>query len=288
MKFYVFKWWEAIVKPVIYISVFLLTIVSIWVFFLIDANAHPYYVFIAPILYALLLFVDTVLLGRIQKYVDENLYNRKNMFLSIINLKSVVNATINKVIVDDFEDAKSKILMFQLLTGRDDKTLEALSKGENELHWYIKENGFTYQSQMLTLENKVLKLTTVSGHKKMFNRLIRCYQRSCRRLERNYCRLINVYGGAIENMIDHDDEVTSTKYVLNDLVSKIESIEAQIDALKEKAEIIEDIVDIVNDTMHMVNSNILNAIEKRLDSLEIDIDNQFEDINNALKKKEYN
>ena len=84
MKFHIFGIWERVAKPVIYLLVFVLTTALIYIFFAIEHNNdNPIYttfVFIAPVVYALLLFLANILLEKEKHRVEEKLYEREGFF----------------------------------------------------------------------------------------------------------------------------------------------------------------------------------------------------------------
>ena len=201
MKFHIFGLWEKIIKPVLYTIVFVSTVALIYVFFTLNSESETYgiFVFVAPVIYALFLFLANIFLEKSKQNVSELLYERESFYLSLLRLREIVNATINKIDKDDFGDVISKVTMFQIMTGRDEATVNALAKGEKAPHIFVKENGFLYTSKMSQLEATVLRfaqkecVVSQKAMQKSMQHLFRCYQRSTKKLEDNILRLRKTY-----------------------------------------------------------------------------------------------
>ena len=113
MKFHIFGLWEKIIKPVLYTIVFVSTVALIYVFFTLNSESETYgiFVFVAPVIYALFLFLANIFLEKSKQNVSELLYERESFYLSLLRLREIVNATINKIDKDDFGDVISKVML---------------------------------------------------------------------------------------------------------------------------------------------------------------------------------
>ena len=199
MKFHIFGIWERVAKPIIYLLIFVLTIVLIYLFFAIEHNNdNPIYttfVFAAPVVYARLLFLANILLEKEKHRVEEKLYEREGFFLTLSRLRNVTNATINKMVENDLSDIESKVLMFQIMTGRDAETIKAISQGNKNPHIYIRENGFVYTSKMMLLETAALNYikenqnTSSKSEAKPIRKLLKYYEHSSKKLENSFIKL---------------------------------------------------------------------------------------------------
>lgn len=77
MKFTVFKWWESWVKPIIYLLILVSTVGLIAGYFYIKDDGGTIS-FTASIVYALVLFLVTIPINKIDNYVAEKLYERES------------------------------------------------------------------------------------------------------------------------------------------------------------------------------------------------------------------
>ena len=129
MKFHIFGLWEKIIKPVLYTIVFVSTVALIYVFFTLNSESETYgiFVFVAPVIYALFLFLANIFLEKSKQNVSELLYERESFYLSLLRLREIVNATINKIDKDDFGDVISKVMVrscYKRLDALDDEQLQ--------------------------------------------------------------------------------------------------------------------------------------------------------------------
>lgn len=236
MKFHIFGIWEKIAKPIIYFLVFALTVALICIFLAIEPDNTIYttFVFIAPVVYALLLFLANIFLEKVKHQIEEKLYERENFFLTLSRLRKVTNATINKLVESDFSDIESKVLMFQIKTGRDAATINAISQGNNCPHIYIRENGFVYTSKMMLLETAALTYikenqnTNSKPDAKPIRKLLKYYKNSSKKLEDNFIKLKMTYGGNLQHLVDYDDFVSDFNFQTNDIISKIDDLQSQL------------------------------------------------------------
>ena len=248
MKFHIFGLWEKIIKPVLYTIVFVSTVALIYVFFTLDSESETYgiFVFVAPVIYALFLFLANIYLEKSKQNVSELLYERESFYLSLLRLREIVNATINKIDKDDFGDVISKVTMFQIMTGRDEATVNALAKGEKAPHIFVKENGFLYTSKMSQLEATVLRfvqkecVVSQKAMKKSMQHLFRCYQRSTKKLEDNILRLRKTYTGELQRLVDTDNYISDFDYKIEDAISKIEDAQRTLEEAEESNKALED------------------------------------------------
>ena len=253
MKFHIFGIWERIAKPVIYFFVFVLTATLIYLFFAIEHNNdNPIYttfVFIAPVVYALLLFLANILLEKEKHRVEEKLYEREGFFLTLSRLREVTNATINKLVENDLSDIESKVLMFQIMTGRDVETIKAISQGNKNPHIYVRENGFVYTPKMMLLETAALNYikenqnTSSKSVAKPIRKLLKYYEYNSKKLENSFIKLKMIYGGNLQHFVDYDNFVSNLNFKADDIISKIDDIQSQLGDSDSSTEAINEKID---------------------------------------------
>ena len=274
MKFHIFGIWERVAKPIIYLLIFVLTIVLIYLFFAIEHNNdNPIYttfVFAAPVVYALLLFLANILLEKEKHRVEEKLYEREGFFLTLSRLRNVTNATINKMVENDLSDIESKVLMFQIMTGRDAETIKAISQGNKNPHIYIRENGFVYTSKMMLLETAALNYikenqnTSSKSEAKPIRKLLKYYEHSSKKLENSFIKLKMTYGGNLQHLVDYDNFVSNFDFKTDDIISKIEDIQSQLgDSNLSTKEIDEKI-----DTLRVMINKLCQQFQDAFDNIE--------------------
>ena len=235
MKFYIFKKGELFGKLFIYVVIMGLTGALMKYYFSIS-DESGIFSFVVSISYALLLFVVTIIFGKIDKYTDEKLYEREGYFLTLIRLREVTNATIQKIDVNDVVNVRNNICSFQLFTGRDSEAIEKRAKGE-KTPIYVRENGFEYTSKMLRLETEYLNLYEQAEKKELLKKskeITKYYRKCCGRLEKNYTLLMQVYGGTLQNLVERDNDTSNTEFSLNDINSKIDNLIYEISSLREE------------------------------------------------------
>lgn len=274
MKFHIFGIWERVAKPVIYLLVFVLTTALIYIFFAIEHNNdNPIYttfVFIAPVVYALLLFLANILLEKEKHRVEEKLYEREGFFLTLSRLREVTNATINKLVENDFSDIESKILMFQIMTGRDAATIKAISQGNKNPHIYVRENGFVYTSKMMLLETAALNYikenqnTSSKSEAKPIKKLLKYYEHSSKKLENSFIKLKRIYGGNLQHLVDYDDFVLGFNFKTDDILSKIDDIQSQLGDSDSSTEVIDEKID----TLKVMINELCQQTQDAFDNIE--------------------
>lgn len=95
MKFTIFKWWEAWIKPFIYVLILISTAGLIKGYCFIKDNGGMI-AFAASISYALILFLIMIPIKKIDGYTLEKLYEREGFYLTLKRLRVVTNRTIEK------------------------------------------------------------------------------------------------------------------------------------------------------------------------------------------------
>lgn len=264
MKFTVFKWWESWVKPIIYLLILVSTVGLIAGYFYIKDDGGTIS-FTASIVYALVLFLVTIPINKIDNYVAEKLYERESFYLNFSRLRDVTNNTIKNVERDDFESLKKNILAFQIFTGREANMVEEKLKGE-KVHVYIKEKGFTYDLKMEELEMKFLKSYDNTKNKneisKNAKKLCKYYQKSCRQLDSNYNRIAQIYGGALFDLIERDSIAADAEYSLSDIVTKMDELSMELSSLKSE---VEELSGEINDNQRDVAKDHMQLAERLMD-----------------------
>lgn len=267
MKFYIFSKWEKIAKPIIYFFVVVLTIVLIHVFFQLDDENKTYntFVFIAPVIYALLLFYVGILLEKENHRVAEKVYERNKYYLSIERVRNIMNETINKIDWNNADDIQSKVLMFQLLTGRRKEEKEGISQNENP-SGFLQENGFIYTSEMLEMEKDVLN--SVKKDKDVNNepvcKLKRFYHKTNKKLERNIVKLKRIYGGEFQHLNNYRDSLSDLGLKMEAIISKTDQTLNSLEQSCELNEYYERKIDEINCDLE----NIKNVLEEILDAVD--------------------
>ncbi len=276
MKFYIFSFWEKENKRIMCFFVSLLTIALVIAFCVINRGEAIYeqFVFIAPIVYSLLLFFVGIILDKSKNKVDEKLYEREKYFLTLVELRSLTNSTINKLTKDDISDIKSKIILFQIMTGRDEETIRNIAKGNKSPHFYVQENGFVYTTKMLTLESAALSYIDGNDNSKVqisgkpIQKLFRYYKKQCNKLEKNYLELKSVYGGAMQHLVEYDNFVLSLDSVVNDITTKISKLLNEFDESGTKIEMIESKVDLIKEDITELNQQVNDCFDYLTDIVE--------------------
>lgn len=269
MKFNIFKWWEPLVKPFIYVFVLLITAGLITGYcFVSDASGKL--AFIISILYAFALFLITIPLAKIDGYTAEKLYEREEFYLVLKRLREVTNSTIQKADANDIENCRNHVLNFQIFTGREAHMLEEKLQGK-KVPVYVREKGFSYTTKMQDLETKFLKAYDSEANKKELfkcaEKLCKCYKKSCKNLEKNYNRISRVYGGALFDLIERDSAASDTEYSLSDIGSKVDEICSDISSLKNE---IDELASSFNDNQRELTGDH-NAIVEKLMDIEVDL-----------------
>lgn len=238
MKFFVFKWWEKWVKPILYMVILGSTVTLLLVYWGIsDENGQI--AFVASIVYALVLFIIAIPINKIDRYTADKVYERESYYLALRKLREVADTTIKKISIDDTEEYHELIREFQIFTGRDDNSIQMRMLGEKR-PIYARENGFVYTEKMKNMETiylRAFKEKNVKELSKAGKKLKKYYSRSCKKLEKNYARIMAVYGGALQNLVERDRAASETDFSLNDINSKVEDIAIEIDFLR--SEIVE-------------------------------------------------
>lgn len=281
MKFHVFGIWERLVKPLIFILVLALTVVLIYIFFAIDRESKTYemFIFIAPIGYALFLFFASIFLESAKRQVEGKLYEREGYFLTISRLRDVINATINNIDESDYSDIESKVLMFQMMTGRDEATINAISQGKKNPHCFVRENGFVYTSKMMKMETAALACinrkcnSEMPSNERPIISLIKYYNRCCKDVENNYIMLKKTYGGDLQHLVDYEDSISDFNFKADDIISKFDDSIWQLEELnasyKSLAVTIERIQEMINEFSQQAMER-LDDIEDVISSLQMD------------------
>lgn len=208
MKFKIFRWWELYGKKLIVLLVTVLTIGLIIGYHRYAKDITGEISFVISTIYALFLFIITIPYNKIDSYMSEKIYDRKNYYYDLKNLRDIVNATINKIPEDDYAEINDKIIGFRIFTGRDDESIERRLNGERTPN-IVSENGFIFTQKLTCLECKfqrAYKLQNEKNLKKSWKKLSKYYSKSCKELDRNYTRLIRLYGGSLQNLIDRDKQ----------------------------------------------------------------------------------
>ena len=267
MKFYIFSKREKIAKPIIYFFVVVLTIVLIHVFFQLDDENKTYntFVFIAPVIYALLLFYVGILLEKENHRVAEKVYERNKYYLSIERVRNIMNETINKIDWNNADDIQSNVVWFQLLTGRRKEEKEGISQNENPSD-FLQENGFIYTSEMLEMEKDVLN--SVKKDKDVNNepvcKLKRFYHKTNKKLERNIVRLKRIYGGEFQHLNNYRDSLSDLGLKMEAIISKTDQTLNSLEQSCELNEYYERKIDEINCDLE----NIKNVLEEILDAVD--------------------
>lgn len=235
MNYNIFRWWERWGKPIIYVFVLIATAGLIAGYFFLSRESG-FLSFAISIVYALLLFLVTILLNKIDNYTAEKLYEREVIYLTLKRLKDVTGATIQKNNDVDLKEFKMNVIEFQTFTGRSTTMVEARLRGE-KVPVYIKERGFIFNPKMLQYENLFLELydkDEVANKKKIakcVKKLRKCYAKSCKQLEKNYSRIASIYGGALFELLDRDSADSDTEFSLSNIGSQVEEIIDSIGSL---------------------------------------------------------
>ena len=82
MNYNIFRWWERWGKPIIYVFVLIATAGLIAGYFFLSRESG-FLSFAISIVYALLLFLVTILLNKIDNYTAEKLYEREVIYLTL-------------------------------------------------------------------------------------------------------------------------------------------------------------------------------------------------------------
>lgn len=95
MKFTIFKWCEAWIKPCIYVLILISTagLIAGYCFIKDDGGLIAFAVSIS---YALILFLVMIPINKIDGYTSEKLYEREGFYLTLKRLRDVINSTIEK------------------------------------------------------------------------------------------------------------------------------------------------------------------------------------------------
>lgn len=234
MKFTIFKWWESWVKPLIYIVMLAATAGLILGYCFIKDDGGTL-AFAVSISYALVLFLVTIPINKIDNYTAEKLYERETFYLTLKRLRDVTNSTIQKADKKDFKSLREHIIAFQIFTGREANMIEERLQGK-KVPVYIKEKGVTYSLEMQLLETEFLKLYDEADNKKKLakcaKKLCKCYKKGCKRLEYNYSRIAQVYGGALFDLIERDATASDAEYSLSDIGSKVDDLVMELSSLR--------------------------------------------------------
>lgn len=269
MKFHIFSIKEIIAKPIIFGLILVLTgcLISVYCYLPDEKGVLSFSI---SIIYALMLFLITIPINRIDSFVTEKLYERESFYLSLKRLRDVTANTICKIDVNNLDDVRLKIIGFKALTGRDDDALKRKTAGEKLEHVYVKENGFSYTDKMLRLENEWLNLYQSSSGtgkklKKKAKKLNRFYKRSCKALEWNYIRIAKTYGGALRNLVDQDSVNSNTEFALGDINSSLETLIHDIsnieDVIKQEQEKNADILEDIREAFDSIKGELLTLNE---------------------------
>ena len=238
MKFIVFKWWESWIKLIIYVFILAATAGLIIGYCCVKDDGGTV-AFAVSISYALVLFLITIPLSKIDRYIAEKLYERESFYLTFKRLRDITNSTIKNADENDLDGLKNHILDFQIFTGREAHMLEKKLQGK-KVPVLVREKGFTYSSDMQELETRFLKTYEANGNKKelakIAKKLCKCYKKSCQKLDSNYNRIARVYGGALFDLIERDTTATDTEYSLSDIVSKIDDLSMELSSLRSDME----------------------------------------------------
>lgn len=232
MKFCIFTWWEKWMKPIIYCLILVLTTILLTSYFFInDKNGSV--AFVASIVYALILFIVTVPLNKIDRYIADKLYERESYYFALKRLREVTNSSISKISMDNMEKFEHHVSWFRMLTGRDDASCQKRLEGD-KIPVYAREKGFIYTEKMNNIERSFLEAYAKKDAKelkKTGKKLKRLYDKSCTSLEKNYIRIISTYGGALQELVERDNVASDTDYSLSDINSKIDDISYEISNL---------------------------------------------------------
>ena len=272
MKFYIFKWFEVIGKLLVYFSVLILTAGLFLVYFKTDDQSGNF-AFIASIVYALLLFIIVIPVNKIESFIASKLYEREGYYITLLRLRDAVNSTIRQIDVDNLEDMKNKICFFQIVTGRDDETMKKKLAGK-KTQIYVKENGFIYSAKMKLLETEFIEVYRSNNEKqaiKLAMKLNSYYKKSMRKIDKNYERIVKTYGGALQYLVEKDQESSSIEFSVEECKSKIEDIQNDLSDLKYAIEYIDE----------QIRSNYIdlcNGINERLSNIDTSIEMQSDEI----------
>lgn len=238
MKFIVFKWWESWIKLIIYVFILAAT-AGLIIGYCCVKDEGGTVAFAVSISYALVLFLITIPLSKIDRYIAEKLYERESFYLTFKRLRDITNSTIKNSDENDLDGLKNHILDFQIFTGREAHMLEEKLQGK-KVPVLVREKGFTYSSDMQELETRFLKIYEANGNKKELSKiakkLCKCYKKSCQKLDSNYNRIARIYGGALFDLIERDTTATDTEYSLSDIVSKIDDLSMELSSLRSDME----------------------------------------------------
>lgn len=111
----------------------------------------------------------------------------------------------------------------------------------DKLQWkkiavYVKEKGFTYSTRMQELETKFLNAYDNGGDKKellkIAKKLCNCYRKSCKKLDSNYNRIAQLYGGVLFDLIERDTAADNNEFSMNDVISKLDDISESISSME--------------------------------------------------------
>lgn len=233
MKFTIFRWWESCIKPLIYCVILVATAGLIAGYCFVKDEGGTL-AFAISISYALILFLVSIPISKIDGYTAEKIYERENFYIALKKLREVTNSTIQKADVNDLEELRKHIIDFQIFTGREEHMVEEKLQGK-QVPVYVKEKGFTYSSEMQRLEMRFLKLYEKNDKnelKKCAKKLCKCYKNSCKNLEKNYNRIAHIYGGALFDLIERDSTASETEYSLSDIGAKVDELLSDISDLK--------------------------------------------------------
>ena len=265
MKFTIFSWWENCLKRILYVVTFALT-GCLFKFYFRITDENGSFAFIITIVYALLLFLIQIPINYVDRYTAAKIYERERYFLTLKRLREATNSTIKKFSIDNPKESMDKIVWFQLLTGRDDKSSERRIRGERTPVG-IREMGFIYTEAMKELETKYINACEANDKKALLHvgkKLKKCYDKSSKGLEKNYSRLMKTYGGALQDLVERDYLASDIDYSLNDVKSKADDIVSEISFLKDEiSEAMDSCIEVQREW-----SELCKMIEERLEGIE--------------------
>ncbi len=67
---------------------------------------------------------------------------------------------------------------------------------------------------------------------KIAKKLCNCYRKSCKKLDSNYNRIAQLYGGVLFDLIERDTAADNNEFSMNDVISKLDDISESISSME--------------------------------------------------------
>ena len=225
MKFIVFKWWESWAKPLIYLVIIEISIVFIFLYLVLDEDIVSTYSFWVSMIYALLLFVCSVLINKVDCYVADKIYEREMIYLNLKHLCNILKYSVENIDVKDKNEFYDKMHCFQALTER----CKEEEKKEGSIFWGVR--GFVFTEKLELLENEFKSAYLSHDEIKLeyySKKLERYYKTICKNTYKCFRKIETVYGDKLQNKLQMHDDVTSTISLLCCIKDEITGIENEI------------------------------------------------------------